>query len=179
VQSAIGVARNNGEREIQMADNTNKKLTEKMKDELRELKKANRVKEREKQKRIKLQAEKQKMEEDIAVWKVITKLKETVDEQLKGNPLIKRYNIKQISNIPDYYEYQHPDDAKQKGNDKNVDWVKKYLSAGGTERQLLETATESRVKLWRRISWKRPIKTTSKSTPSKKSKIKLGAGGVG
>jgi len=162
-----------------MADKQDEILTTRMKDELKELKKANRAKERDKKKRIKVQVEKLKMEDDVSVWKAITVFKKAMEEQLNSNPQTKRYNIKGISSIPDFYEYQHPKITKQKTNDKDVAWVKEYIAGGGTEKLLRETAAESRIKVWRRISWKRPQKTTTSSAPPKKSKINTGAGGVG
>lgn len=152
-------------------------LTGKMREELKELKKANRKKEREKQKRLKVQLEKIRMEDDNEVWKLITSVKANINEQLKGNKKTERYNVKTISTIPDYYEYQNPNDAKQKGNNKDEEWVKKFLAGGGTETQLMDAATESRVNIWRRIKWKRPIKPTKAKPAAPKNK--LGAGGVG
>jgi hypothetical protein len=181
----MGVVLKNGERKLPMVDvevkleGNDEKLTNRMKDELKDLKKANRIKENDKKKRIKVQVEKMKMEEDIAVWKEITLFKESMIERLNGNPQTKRYNIKQISAIPDFYEYQHPKITRQKTNDKSVAWVREYLSGGGTEKLLRETANESRVKVWRKIAWKRPLKETATESPPKKSKINIGAGGVG
>jgi len=159
-----------------MVDN----LTTRMKDELREMKKQNRSKEREKQKRIKAQLERLKMDEDISAWKVITQVKDAIATQLGGNPLTKPYTIKNIAAIPDYYEYQNPKNAKQKSNSKDADWLKAFLSGGGTEKELMDAAAESRIKVWRRVSWKRPKKattSTSTSTPAKP-KNQVGAGGV-
>lgn len=173
------MVRRNGEREIQMADSQDKALSTRMKDELRELKKANRAKESEKKKRIKTQIEKMKMEDDISVWKAITQFKINMGEHLNSNPLTKLYNIKQISTIPDFYEYQHPKITRQKTNDKDVAWVKEYLTGGGTEKTLRETAAKSRIKVWRRISWKRKPKSTTSSAQPKIPKINTGAGGVG
>jgi len=163
-----------------MVDSSDKTLTDRMKDELKELKKANRTKERDKKKRLKLHLEKVRMEDDIAGWQIITRFKQAIAEQLTGDPITKLYNIKQISSIPDFYEYQNPKNARQKTNDKTLEWVVKYLSGGGTEKLLRETAAQSRMKLWRSISWKRPRKTRTPSpdTPAT-DKIKLGAGGVG
>jgi len=162
-----------------MADSQDKALSTRMKDELKELKKANRIKEREKKTRITAHLEKLKMEDDIAVWKAITQFKTNMGEQLNSNPQTKSYNIKQISAIPDFYEYQHPKVARQKTNDKDTDWVREFISAGGTEKQLRDTAAESRVNVWRRISWKRPKKSTASSAPAKTPQNKVGAGGVG
>jgi hypothetical protein len=159
-----------------MADN---KLTDKMKDELKELKRENRKKEREKQKRLKVELEKVRMAEDSEVWQMITSVKTSINNQLKENKKTARYNIKTISAIPDYYEYQNPNDAKQKSNNKDEDWIKSFLSSGGTEKELLDTAKESRVKIWRRTTWKRPMKKTTTSTTTAKVKNQTGAGGVG
>jgi hypothetical protein len=155
-------------------------LTDKMRDELRELKKDNRAKERTKQKRIKFQLERLKMEDDISAWKIITQVKQTIAQQLGSKKETKSYTIKHIAAFPDYYEYQHPNDAKKKGNSKDADWLKAFISGGGTEKQLMDAAAESRVKVWRRISWKRPRKatTTTNAVPAQ-AKNKTGAGGVG
>ena len=157
---------------------TPKTLAEKMREELKDLKTANRKKEREKQKKIKNQLEKLQMEKDISTWKIITQVKESITQQLGSQKETKPYNIKHIAAIPDYYEYQHPDDKKKKTNSKDADWVKAFLSSGGTEKQIMEAAAESRVKVWRRIAWKRPKKETTTTATPTQPRNKVGAGGV-
>jgi len=157
-------------------------LTDKMKTELKELKKAHRTKEREKTKRIRAQMEVIRMDEDIEAWKVITQVKIGIAQQLTGNKLTKGYNIKHIAAIPDYYEYQHPTEAKKKSNSKDADWIKAFLDGGGTEKQMIDAAALSRVKVWRRIAWKRSKKETTATTTAPmapQQKNKVGSGGVG
>lgn len=166
-----------GEGEIRMVD----KLLETMREEQRDLKKSNRKEERDKNKRIKARMERLTMDEDISAWKVITKVKQTIAEQLESNPLTKPYTIKNIAAFPDYFEYQHPDakQSKKKSNIKQVDWIKEFIAGGGTEQQLMDAAAESRVKVWRRIAWKRPKKETTSTAAPEQPRNKVGAGGVG
>lgn len=152
---------------------------EKLKIELKELKTANRKKEREKQKQLKLLAEQATMERDATAWQEITQIKKMVNDQLKGNKLTQRYNLKDISAMPDYFTYQNPDNKKLKTNNQDDKWVKEYLNGGGNIKTLMNTATESRVSVWKRIKFKRPqsSKTTTAETPKPKpSKV---SGGVG
>lgn len=155
------------------------KLIDKMKEEARDEKKAHRAKERDRQKRIKAQLERLRMAEDISTWKIITQVKEDIIRQLAGQKETKPYNIKHIAAIPDYYEYQHPDDTKKKTNSKDAEWVKAYLTAGGTEKAMKDKAAETRVNVWRRVAWRRPKKetTTTTATPAQpKNKVAAGLG---
>ena len=152
---------------------------EKLKTELKELKAANRKKEREKQKQLKLLAEQATMEKDATAWQEITQIKKMVNDQLKNNKITQRYNIKDISAMPDYFTYQNPDNKKQKTNDQDADWIKDYTNSGGNIQTLMKTASESRVSVWKRIKFKRPQsskKTTAETPKSKPSKV---SGGVG
>lgn len=150
---------------------------QKMKDEAKELKVANRKKEKEKQKRITQQQDRIAMSEDTAVWMTITNIKEKLEKTLKSNKITSGYNLRSIVDLPNYYQYQHPSNLKLKSNNKTDDWVAKFLSNGGTEKQLMEAATSSRTNVWKRISWKRP-KKENKTKPTTKITNKV-TGGVG
>ena len=152
---------------------------EKLKTELKELKTKNRQAEREKQKQLKLLAEQARMATDAEVWKEVTQIKEMVNKQLKANKITQRYNIKDISAMPDFYTYQNPNNKKLKTNDKDADWIKEYLAGGGTEKILLETAAASRVSVWKKIKFKRTANKSTAAAPAPKAKPSKVSGGVG
>jgi len=59
--------------------------------------------------------------------------------------------------------------------------VRAFLSSGGTEKQIIDAAAASRVKVWRRIAWKRArttTTTTSTSAPTQPKNV-VGKGGLG
>jgi len=149
---------------------------QKMKDEAKDERAENRKKENAKKKRIKEQQDRIAMSEDSAVWISITKIKEDLEKKLKSNKLTSGYNIRNIVNLPNYFQYQHPTSKKKKSNNKNDKWVADFLKGGGTEKQLMEQAETTRTAIWRRTTWKRPKKESDNTTAPIKPKV---SGGVG
>jgi hypothetical protein len=87
---------------------------------------------------------------------------------LKENKLTSAYNLKSISQMPDHFTYQHPTNGKQTSNSKEDEWVKSFLDNGGTEKQLMEKADAGRAVVWKRIKFKRPKSTKTKTAPDTK-----------
>lgn len=156
-------------------------IANKMRKELIQMKKDNRKKEREKHKRLQGELERQKMHTDIDIWKTITKVKSEINASIKSNKSLQQYNLRQIAAIPDYYEYQNPKNTKQKTNDKKIAWVVSYLADGGTEKQLMDAASSSRITMWKKIKWRRsPADTAATTTTAPAAEKKnVVAGGVG
>lgn len=154
-------------------------IADKMRKELIDLRKENRKAERQKTKRLRAELERQKMGADLAVWKIITQVKKDMNATIKSNKHTENYNLRTLSAIPDYYEYQHPKQPRLRTNDKKISWVVQFLSGGGTEKQLMDTAATSRLAKWKKIKWKRGKTDAPASTTPVATKNPLGAGGVG
>jgi hypothetical protein len=156
---------------------------DKMRKELKDLRAANRKEEKEKIKRLGVELERQKMNADLDLWKMITQVKAQMNNTIKSNTKTSSYDLRSIASIPDYYEYQNPKNARQKTNDKNSAWVVEYISAGGKEKDLLDAAAASRITTWKKIKWKRGTADTATAAPATPApaalKNNVGAGGVG
>jgi len=153
---------------------------DKMRKELKELRAANRKEERDKIKRLGVELEKQKMNADLDLWKMITQVKAEMNETIKSNTKTSSYDLRSIASNPDYYEYQHPKNPRQKTNNKKTKWVVDFISAGGKEKELLDAAAASRITTWKKIKWKRGTADTTTAAPAAPApKNNVGSGGVG
>ena len=165
-----------------MSDNDEVKRKEEllasMKKEQIALRKKHRTEEKAKLKRIVEQQQRIEMSKDTEVWIEITKIKNQFARMLKENKLTSAYNLKSISQMPDHFTYQHPTNGKQTSNSKEDEWVKSFLDNGGTEKQLMEKADAGRAVVWKRIKFKRPKSTKTKTAPDTKKVSKI-SGGVG
>ena len=154
----------------------------KVRKELMELRAANRKKEREKRKQLAFAVQKQRMLEDLDLWKAITTIKAQVNETIKSTKQTRSYDLRSIADVPDYYEYQNPTNARQKTNDKNAPWVVECLSGGLTEKQLMDAAEVSRLAMWKKIRWKRPDHNAANAPAQPVAappRNNVGSGGVG
>lgn len=167
-------------KENKMSDNAEVKRKEEnmltMKKELADLKKKNRADEKAKIKRVKEQQQRIEMSKDTEVWIELTKAKQQMNRILKENKLTASYNLKSIAAIPDHFSYQHPSNEKLKGNSKEEEWVKSFLSNGGTEKQLMDKADAGRANVWKRIKFKRPKTAPAAKTKTANKPSKVGGG---
>lgn len=163
MQSAIGVAQNNGERTSPMT--TSKDLQE-----VRAQKKE--ILKREK----KLKAE-IKLQDDLERWKALTDLKQQFVSRLSESKHSRGYNLTKLGKMQDYYIFQNPKNKKQKAVVASTDWVKDYLSGGGSEAELISQANNTRLSAWKRMNpkKKRKSKSSSKNASNKISSGKSAA----
>jgi len=88
----------------------------------------------------------------MSQWKELTALKNKIEKDVGNNSICDGWNLKRISTMTDYYEYQHPDTPQLKSNDENVDWIVDFLKGNGQLTTLISTAEKSRVKIWDRMT---------------------------
>ena len=146
MQSAIGVAQNNGERINPMTiDKELKEVRAQKKEILKE------------ERRLKAQA---KLENDLERWKALTELKQQFISSLSESKHSRGYNLIKLGKMQDYYIFQHPKNRKQKAVDASAQWVKDYCSAGGmnSESDLINEANRTRLNVWKRMNPKRKKK---------------------
>ena len=159
MQSAIGVALNNGERTSLM----------KISKELKEVQAQKREILRE-EKRLKGQI---KLQDDLERWKELTELKQQFVSRLSEAKFSRGYSLAKLGKMQDYYIFQNPKNKKQKAVDNTTKWVKDYLSKGGNEADLISQANITRSNYWRRMN---PSKKRKQKSSSKKSSNKISSG---
>ena len=109
----------------------------------------------------------EQIEDDIATWQKITKMKLDIQKQIKSVKGCSAWTITKFLKSPDYFEYQNPKNTKQKGSDDTADWVKKYLQSGGSKAELIARAREGRKKIAAKMFGRGRRKLARKKTESK------------
>jgi len=155
VQSAIGVAQQNGERTNPMTISNELKEVRLQK---REILKTER--------KLKAQI---KLQDDLERWKALTDLKQQFVSRLSESKHSRGYNLTKLGKMQDYYIFQNPKNKKQKAVVASTEWVKGYLSKGGNEADLISQANTTRLSAWKRMNPKKKRKVKSSSeNPSNK-----------
>ena len=134
------------------------------------------------QKKIKEVRLEEQIQEDIETWKKITKMKEDIQNKIKSIKGCSSWTITKFLKCPDYFEYQHPKNTKQKGSDDGAEWIAKYLKDGGSKAELIAKAREGRTKMAKKLFHRSVRKTAKKKTtttdPAKKSTTDIRKGGI-
>ena len=92
--------------------------------------------------------------QDLDKWKRLTELKAQFADALNSSMNVSGWNLKKLSNMQDYYSYQHPKTPQLKTNSDKAEWVVKWISSGGKLETLITTAEKSQVKTWNDITGK-------------------------
>ena len=134
-------------------------LHPKVKDELKELRKAKRaLVKREKE----LKAE-DTLEKSIGKWQTIMDVKDACQQVINKADLGISMNLQKLSKFPTFYIYQHPIKKSLKTSNRQAEWVKIYLGEikteaggmGGVLEDLTTTARKSTLATWAKANKKK------------------------
>jgi hypothetical protein len=99
---------------------------------------------REKELKKRAQAEKH-----MEKWQALTALKQKFQQELKDSGHSYGMTLKKLADMEEYYEYQNPDNTKQKASDDDVKWVKEYIQKNDVA-SLIEKARATRYQTYMR-----------------------------
>ena len=81
-------------------------------------------------------------------WKKLGDVRKSCEELLANSNLNRKISLKKLLEIPAYYTLQDPKNKKLKADNLQEEWVKNYLSKGGTEKELKAQADATRASAW-------------------------------
>lgn len=118
-------------------------------------------------KREKEVKKRRKASQELTKWKALTELKRKFQQELKDSGHSYGVNLSKLSTMEEYYEYQNPNNTKQKALDDSVEWVKEYIKKKD-KATLIQKAQDTRYQTYMR-TMKKKKKKTANITSDKKS----------
>lgn len=124
---------------------------------------------REKELKKRVQAEKH-----MDKWEALTALKQKFQQELKDSGHSYGMTLKKLADMEEYYEYQNPDNTKQKASTKDVEWVINYTNNNDVA-ALIEKARATRYQTYMRtMKKKRKTKADTSNANGSASKSNTG-----
>lgn len=113
-------------------------------------------------------------EKHMAKWQALTALKRKFQKELRDSEHSYGMTLKKLADMDEYYEYQNPDNTKQKASTKDVEWVIKYTQKNDVAK-LVEKARATRYQTYlRTMKKKRKTKANTSNANGSASKSNTG-----